>query len=78
MARRLWAIALMALACAAALGGTYHGFAPLLGQGVLQLLWKATVLTIGLSAFCMFAGSTKASTLATSTSPTRTEFSTTA
>src|SRR3954468_8983918 len=38
--RRWWGIALLALALAAALGGTHHGFA-------LQALWQPTVFVAG-------------------------------
>jgi hypothetical protein len=51
--RRFWALAFLALALAAALGGTYHGFA-------LEALWKPTVLTIGIASFAMVVGSAKA------------------
>ena len=55
--RLLWALALMALAFAAALGGSYHGFVTALEDRTAQILWKATVLAIGTGAFCMIAGS---------------------
>lgn len=50
-ARRFWALAFTALALGAFLGGTWHG--------LLQsdLLWKATVLSIGVASFGMVAGS---------------------
>ena len=57
VSRLLWALALMALAFAAAVGGTYHGFVIALGDRTAQILWKATVLAIGAAAFCMIAGS---------------------
>jgi len=66
-ARRLWAIALMTLAFAAVLGGTSHGFSPVLSDGVLQVLWMSTVLTIGVSASGMFSGSA----IATAEAPLR-------
>ena len=49
--RNCWAIAFAALALGAVLGGTWHGF--------LQdyVLWKATVLAIGVASFAMLAGS---------------------
>jgi hypothetical protein len=51
LARRWWAIAFTALALGAFLGGTWHGF--------LQndLLWKATVLAVGVASFGMVVGS---------------------
>jgi hypothetical protein len=62
--RSLWALAFGALALAAALGGTYHGFAPAFPDTVVFLLWKATVLAIGVSSFAMLAGSIIATTRA--------------
>ena len=62
IARLWWAIALIALALAAILGGSYHGFAPLLGASTLNLLWKAAVLVIGVAALGMMAGSAHATT----------------
>ena len=48
---RFWALAFVALALAAFLGGTWHGF--LHGD----LLWKATTLAVGVASFGMVAGS---------------------
>lgn len=64
-ARSYWAAALMALAIAAMLGGTYHGFAPTLPQGALYLLWKATILAVGIGTFGMIVGSAIARTTGT-------------
>jgi hypothetical protein len=52
--RRLWALAFAALAAAAFLGGTWHGFLH------SNLLWKATTLSAGLASFGMVAGSSYA------------------
>jgi hypothetical protein len=49
--RRLWALAFAALAAAAFLGGTWHGFLQ------SSLLWKATTLSAGVASFGMVAGS---------------------
>ena len=49
--RRLWAVAFAALAAAAFLGGTWHGFVH------SNLLWKATTLSAGVASFGMVAGS---------------------
>lgn len=62
-ARMLWALAFAALALAAALGGTYHGFGNALGAGAQDLLWKATVLAVGTGSFGMCAGSAIAVTV---------------
>lgn len=49
--RTFWALAFAALAAAAFLGGTWHGFVQ------SDLLWKATVLTVGAASFGMVTGS---------------------
>jgi hypothetical protein len=61
-ARSLWTLAFAALALGALLGGTWHGFAPVLSETALTLLWKATVLAIGVASFGMLAGSSAATT----------------
>ena len=61
-ARASWALAFAALTVAAALGGTHHGFAPQLSEGTLSVLWKTTVLAVGVASFTMLAGSTVAAT----------------
>jgi hypothetical protein len=48
---RYWAVAFLALALAAFLGGTWHGFLQ------SDLLWKATILSVGVASFGMVAGS---------------------
>ncbi|HEX9431148.1 MAG TPA: hypothetical protein VF936_00015 [Burkholderiales bacterium] len=53
--RRCWSAAFVALALAAALGGTHHGFQ-------LQALWKPTVWLIGIAAWAMLSGSAIATT----------------
>jgi hypothetical protein len=52
--RRLWALAFAALAAAAFLGGTWHGFLQ------SDLLWKATTLSAGVASFGMVTGSSYA------------------
>jgi hypothetical protein len=49
--RKFWALAFAALALGAFLGGTWHGF------GQSDVLWKATVLAVGVASFGMVAGS---------------------
>ncbi len=56
-ARSLWALAFAALALASALGGTWHGFAPAFAEIAVLLVWKATVLSVGIASFGMLAGS---------------------
>ena len=55
--RSYWALAFAALALAAALGGSYHGYAAALTESVRHLLWTITVLAIGIASFSMLAGS---------------------
>ena len=50
---RYWALAFLALALAAFLGGTWHG----LYQN--DVLWKATLLWVGVASFGMVAGSSE-------------------
>jgi hypothetical protein len=50
---RYWALAFLALALAAFLGGTWHG----LFQN--PVLWKATLLCVGIASFGMVAGSAR-------------------
>ena len=47
---RLWVTAFIALAIAAFLGGTFHGFQ-------IAWTWKPTVLSVGVASFGMLAGS---------------------
>jgi len=54
--QRFWAIAFAALALGAFLGGTWHGFVQ------SNLLWKATVLSVGVASFGMVVGSANAAT----------------
>jgi len=56
--RGYWAIAFLALALAAALGGTWHGFpAPVLSRSALFRLWTLTLFFAGVASFGMLAGS---------------------
>jgi hypothetical protein len=50
---KYWALAFLALALAAFLGGTWHGF------WQHDLLWKATILSVGVASFGMVAGSSR-------------------
>lgn len=52
----LWAGALAAMALASVLGGTYHGFAPVLGAPAAAALWLATLYAIGLASFLVWCG----------------------
>jgi hypothetical protein len=61
-ARSFWALAFAALALAAALGGTWHGFAPVFAPLAVVLVWKATMLSVGVASFGMLAASVNAVT----------------
>ncbi len=61
-ARALWALAFAALALAAALGGTWHGFAPSFAAITVVLVWKATGLCVAVGSFGMLAGSAMSTT----------------
>lgn len=54
---RLWAGAFITTALAAILAGTYHGFSAHLGDAAGEILWKATVYSMGFVSFFMLAGS---------------------
>ncbi len=56
-ARSFWALAFAALALAAALGGTWHGFAPAFSDIAVLLVWKATVFSVGVASFGILAAS---------------------
>ncbi len=53
---QLWGVGLLMAGLAAFLGGTSHGFAAYLGDSAGFLTWKATVYSIGLSAYFALAG----------------------
>jgi hypothetical protein len=55
--RRYWTVAFFALALAALSGGSYHGLAPMLSESLHGLLWKTTILSVGIASFSMLAGS---------------------
>ncbi len=58
---KLWAAAFVATAIAAIVGGTAHGFALYLGHLSKAIIWKATVISIGIASFFMLAGTIIAS-----------------
>jgi hypothetical protein len=58
---RFWALALLATATASYLGGTYHGFGPVLSAPVAAVLWKATTVSMGVASFFLLAASFAAS-----------------
>ncbi|MDX2253750.1 MAG: hypothetical protein NW202_15775 [Nitrospira sp.] len=56
-----WAVGMGALAVASFAGGTVHGFSLVLGELVLQGLWKGTAFAIGLASCCFLTGTVIAS-----------------
>ena len=48
-----WSRALRFTAMAAAVGGSHHGFGPVLSTGASEGLWRATLLLIGLTSAAM-------------------------
>jgi len=63
--RSYWAVAFAAVAFSATLGGSFHGFAPELAESAQNLLWKATVLVVGVGTFAMVVGSSIGTTSGT-------------
>ena len=60
-ARTLLAASFCSIGFAALVGGTLHGFRPVLGDQAYALLWKFSVLAIGVTAFLFLASSAYAS-----------------
>ncbi len=58
--KRDWGFAFWAMALGAGLGGTSHGFAPLLGETAQAWIWKATVFSIGLVSYFVVMGMARA------------------
>ena len=54
--RRLWAASFLAVAGAAAAGGTWHGFAPRMDAAAATALWRLTYGLVGLGNFLILAG----------------------
>ena len=57
VSRRCWVAGFAALALAALVGGTHHGFAPHFGPALLAATWKFTVYCVGIFGLAMLAGS---------------------
>jgi hypothetical protein len=58
---RFWAGGFAAIAAAALLGGSWHGFLPSLGAEAAALLWKATLAAAGVADSLLIAGAAFAS-----------------
>jgi hypothetical protein len=57
VSRRCWVAGFTALALAALVGGTHHGFTPYFGPVLLATTWKFTVYCVGIFGLAMLAGS---------------------
>jgi hypothetical protein len=53
---RWWAAAFVATGVAAVLGGTSHGYAPVLDKQAHGLVWRVTYVTVGVANFCVLYG----------------------
>ena len=53
---RWWAAAFVATGVAAVLGGTSHGYAPVLDKQAHGLVWRLTYVTVGAANFCVLYG----------------------
>jgi hypothetical protein len=63
--RKLWGGFLFATALAAITGGTYHGFSAHLSPLLLAILWKITVMAIGVASFLVLIAIAQARFLGT-------------
>jgi hypothetical protein len=59
-AGRWWAVAFLATGVAAVLGGTSHGYAPVLDKQTHGLVWRLTYVTVGIANFCILYGASLA------------------
>jgi hypothetical protein len=57
---RWWAAAFVATGVAAVLGGTSHGYAPVLDKQTHGLVWRLTYVTVGIANFCILHGASLA------------------
>jgi hypothetical protein len=57
---RWWAAAFAATGVAAVLGGTSHGYAPVLSTETHRRLWRATYVTVGVANLCILYGAARA------------------
>jgi hypothetical protein len=53
---RWWAVAFLATGVAAVLGGTSHGYAPVIDRPTHGLVWRLTYVTVGIANFCILYG----------------------
>ena len=53
---RWWAVAFVATGVAAVLGGTSHGYAPVIDEQTHGLVWRLTYVTVGIANFCVLYG----------------------
>jgi hypothetical protein len=67
----LWVISFFVAALAALAGGIAHGFKLYLGEANHAIVWKVTVVSIGLSAFLMLLAGIRSALYPTTTDPKR-------
>src|SRR5262245_50583957 len=53
---RWWAAAFAMTGVAAVLGGTSHGYRPVMAAATHALLWRLTYVTVGLANLCILQG----------------------
>ncbi|MGH8679384.1 MAG: DUF6962 family protein [Burkholderiales bacterium] len=51
--RRLWGFGFLALSVSALVGGSFHGFAPMLSGAASAVLWEITELAVGTASFLL-------------------------
>ena len=56
VARRSWVVGLVLVGVAAVLGGSLHGFAPVMSAGSKAALWRATYVTVGAANLAFLVG----------------------
>jgi hypothetical protein len=56
VARRTWVVGLVLVGVAAVLGGSLHGFAPVMSASSKALLWRATYVTVGAANLAFLVG----------------------
>jgi hypothetical protein len=56
VSRRTWVAGLVLVGVAAVLGGSLHGFAPVLSEGGRALLWRATYVMVGAANLAFLTG----------------------
>ncbi len=58
LATTFWGIGFLSLTIASVLGGTAHGFRPVLSKAIHAVIWRTTLATIGITSATMVIGLT--------------------